>query len=768
MFGKSFLNGWFSDPIGSIMDAIQSVLIDPVVNYVNFLFGELLKIFYTVWATLADLLDAMQVIFGMLVGSERVVWKSTSGVGDNILGAEGDGVTYNIVIDVFMHEYVLGAFMKMLILGIFLLVIFTFIAIIKNEYSTSVEKAENKKGPIIMKSCRALVSFVCVPLVCIFGVIAAGYLMQALDGATSVSNDTTISNKLFVICTQEANRVRIDNDFYLHLSGKGEQESHTDRYDEYIITNDYEKFPAFSEFSTKEELADYIDNCFLYATPMPEGVVMTGGDSFANFYNNSSGIGNDKYFNCKNASQVFYFYDLMHFEWIVGLFTIFYIAAILVSMCLGAAARLYELAMLFIISPGIIAMYPINDNALKEWQKAFIGKTVMIFAPVIAINIYFILVGVLIQVDFSNSMSVAFTGGTGALVTGVTAAFIQQIFNLFVLIAGLQVCKSSIGTLSKLIGGDDIMATGDSIGKAVGNFVQTNAAAKYLMSKGSSAKGKLAAWGGDKVGRGKAKMHDAKDAVVNRKLNKESRKMQYEDDQKKRDTAVHEAQTDRTSAENAMKTNASDVAANTAKLQSDGLTAGDISAASATYQTEFDGKLKEFTDSGMSLTEATAKAEDAAFAATGLDSKHASAFKYINKDQAYANNAALYNDVSSKKIAEADAEYVQTRKLRERYKTFKEVNRDTASKPHEERRHMRKDLKEHELDRKMKNWDARISKNEAAGKMRLAKAEKVLKQASKLATKMNVGSMTETVRDSWVADKLRNQNNGDGKKDGKK
>lgn len=623
----------FSNPLGGVIDSIKNHfngVIDniktSIVNILLQLWGEILKLFYGIFSSFGGILDAIQSLYSILCGTGSVVWSSSSGMGQMTNPFTGQVITLssnNIVVDVFMSDYVLGAFMHMLILSVILLIIFTVMAIVKNEYSTKLERGDkdkdNNKSEIIRMACKSLLGFLCVPLACIFGVIASSYLMQALDGATSVSGKTSISSKIFTISARDANRVRSDDKFFYGLAGDSVTKDsstsdeeiynyvsyeytdsggqvvsvkvrllsteHTDYATEYYIvvgddrisgtfdeeemkfiitttntetgddeqkdfnvvkqtqseakadetyqarSDDIEAYSlsnAFEGFKGKERsvLASYIDSCFQNGTLVEkvtnnssEARFSGSNDKFGNFVKNGSGINDSKvtingesksYFDYKNASQVFYFYDLTKYHWLIALFSIAYVLSTLVKMTLGAAGRLYELAILFIVSPAIIAMAPLDGNqALGKWQQKFIGKVTMIYAPVIAINLYFILVGQLTQVDIvatltntvNSSLSISnnlacsvdllnltavaesapeVVDSTVALLQGTGAVLAQQLFYLFILISGLKTCENAVGWLGELIGAENILSKGDEIKKDVSEFVRTNAAAKIL------------------------------------------------------------------------------------------------------------------------------------------------------------------------------------------------------------------------------------------------------------------------------------------------
>ena len=559
-WGKNLINGFFEDPLGSIVDAVKTVIdgiIYPIRDAIMHYWGEFLKVLYMIWATLASILDTIQVIFNMMVGTSEVVWQSTSDMGKDIaggmsvLGSNMSGVTHNLVLDVFLSEYVLGALLRVVVLSLFLLLIFTLIAIVKVEYSTPHEYSDPKKhdasskAPVLGHALKSLLGFVFIPLCCVFGVIASGVLMQALDGATSPTKSTIISNKIFAISAFDANRVRTDDSFYASISDP-EHENQQGQIDEwYELENDATWNPNFRG-KNRNQLAEYIDDLFIYGTSLQEAGIKPEiieimnddgqwenvnvyrfhgtNDTFSSFYYNGGGMNDNNFFNSKNASQVFYFYDFHHFQWLIAFFTVIYMVSILIRITLGAAGRVFELAILFVISPAILAMAPLdNGEAQKKWSKKFIGKVGMIYAPVIAINLYFILVGALVQVDFTASVHLAITKGFGSgteiMSTGLTAAFIQQIFNLFILIAGLQVCENAIGWLGDIIGAENIDDAGKKLREGVADTIKTSAAGKVLLSG---------------VGRTKAKATGALSALMaDHKRNKEARR----DERRSRDIA---------------------------------------------------------------------------------------------------------------------------------------------------------------------------------------------------------------------------------------
>ena len=493
-FNISNLNFW--NPISALIDWINGIIGD-IGAYIVAMFYKLL---FALWSSVANILDSIQILFQMFAGTVPVVYKSNS-----LFANSG-----NLIMDIIMHPFIYEAFMRILMLSFFLLIIFTFIAVVKSEASTETAKSGNGKSAIIGKSLRAFGSFFFIPMVCIFGIIASGYLMQALDYATSPNSSTLISNKLFLTSAYSCNRARSDEGFFKAMTDVEH------KYDGYNVNN-----YLFTGFTDREKMAEAIDDAFdqcktiediskKYGGAVEGQVVvrtnMSTGDRFANYIDScllgtDNGITKDTYFNCKNASMVFYFYDLAQFNWIVAIFSIFFLAEILVSITLGAAVRLYELAILFVISPAVISMMPLDDGPFKTWKKKFIGKVTMVFAPVVGLNLYFILLNTLLQVDMMATIQSAVNSGLSFVLPvglvallaagGVGAILLANIFDLFIILAGAMVCKETIKWLGEMIGAEDIQGTSDRLKKNVSEFVKTNAAMAVGIGAGKFAAGKL-------------------------------------------------------------------------------------------------------------------------------------------------------------------------------------------------------------------------------------------------------------------------------------
>ncbi len=161
-----------------------------------------------------------------------------------------------------------------------------------------------------------------------------------------------------------------------------------------------------------------------------------------------------KAFDKNNVMLVWYYYDLWSFDFIVCIGALFICAQLLVYLALGLIKRLFELIILFLISPPIASLMPLDEgNALKKWKDKFIAKTISAFGPIIGLNLFFVVLPLFRQIRFFNIASV------------------DSIVNIFFVIAGLVMVKDLVGTISEFIGGENSINSGESMAGDIGSTV---------------------------------------------------------------------------------------------------------------------------------------------------------------------------------------------------------------------------------------------------------------------------------------------------------
>lgn len=113
------------------------------------------------------------------------------------------------------------------------------------------------------------------------------------------------------------------------------------------------------------------------------------------------------------------------FNFLIGYFGAVMLLVALCMCMLGLVKRIYDLVLLFLALPLITGTIPLDDGAyFKMWRETVISKVVLAYGAVFSVNIFYIIMPMIMQIDF-NSI------GTGSLAT---------IFKLFVVVgAGLSI-----------------------------------------------------------------------------------------------------------------------------------------------------------------------------------------------------------------------------------------------------------------------------------------------------------------------------------------
>ena len=104
-----------------------------------------------------------------------------------------------------------------------------------------------------------------------------------------------------------------------------------------------------------------------------------------------------------HTRSVEYFYNLLDINYLILYFGGFMTLMALIKASMGLILRLYKATALFIISPGVTALTPIDDgNAYKQWRKAFISNVLGAYGFVIAMNLLFLLLGIIDNISLDG------------------------------------------------------------------------------------------------------------------------------------------------------------------------------------------------------------------------------------------------------------------------------------------------------------------------------------------------------------------------------
>ena len=180
----------FSSFVGDWLDTLLTDIAIPIAKGV---IGAIAPILYGLQVGLFYILDAIQGVVKKLVGIEPHYQEIN---GEYYVSKEDPALT-------FLEEpAVQNTFASVLIASLFLLIITTFVAIIKTELN----KESNSKTAVIESAIKGLAYFLVVPVACYLGIFISNVVLKMLDSATS-RGAANFSNQIFVAAATKANRI---------------------------------------------------------------------------------------------------------------------------------------------------------------------------------------------------------------------------------------------------------------------------------------------------------------------------------------------------------------------------------------------------------------------------------------------------------------------------------------------------------------------------------------------------------------------------------
>lgn len=390
----------------------------------TFITGLIGMLLYPLFAIIFLIIDLLQGVFTGLAGIGDVHFGNQPITAPD--GGNGGKYSTGLIYYLLTSDLVKNLFLAIMTLALILIIVFTAMAFIKNAYAS---KQKNWQE-IVGNAFKGLANFIFIPVCCLLGVWLSNILLVAINGATSTGGAVKMSRKLFVCCAYNAND-------YRNSSGTVEQ-AEAEALESWA--NSWGVDVEVQEGQDNEYYAQIVDR--VYA---------------------ESDISIQKY------STVADKYSLFNFNYLVLIVGGVFMLYVLVSLAYAMIKRMFILVMLFIISPAICAMYPLDEgSAVGNWKKEFIKYTIAAYGAIAGLNLFFSILPIV------QNINIVSAGG----------AFTNDIFQLLIMVSGLFVVKEFMGTLSGWIGGDNAMATGESLRKSA-----KGAVAKYSTGTAKTIKG---------------------------------------------------------------------------------------------------------------------------------------------------------------------------------------------------------------------------------------------------------------------------------------
>lgn len=420
-FGLSQLS--FRIPILSDIYDFLKNLPNIIMSALNYILSSLL---YGIQMGFFFLIDMIQAVFRKIAGLDVYWYRESSNTYTNV---EGD------IVETFIKsDTVWNIFIAVCVAAIILLFVTTIIAILKTELN----EKDNSKTPVIKNALKAVAYFVMVPVVCVFGIALANIFLRSFDSATAYKGATSISGQVFASASFNANRVRSE-----HLAGDSDLSDIKERLKP--LNTD----PKIRDSSSRAEIADALDYAFVHDLSCKD-VEYYFGDMDDYMAGYAYILGGKKHYHKTSFDKytmelVYYYYDMMNYNYLIGYFASYTIIMLLLNLMIGVIQRIFDLTILFIVSPAFIATMPLDEGQrFKKWKDTFISKTLGLYGPIIGINLAFTILTLVQRIYIFDP-----SGG------GLNGLFNSLMQCIFVIVAIL--CVKDFGKLlNTIIGGDDI------------------------------------------------------------------------------------------------------------------------------------------------------------------------------------------------------------------------------------------------------------------------------------------------------------------------
>ncbi len=503
-----------------------SAILEKIASWVGALFSIIPKTFYLLITFAMQIVDIIQLLFQKLAGLD-VYYVAENGTATK---ESGDFLIYFLRKVLFEKGTLNTVFWSIVILGLFLLVFATIVAVIRTQYNYDEKPVSPTK--VVGQAIKSLLSFAIVPIVAFFGVYLGNIFLQAINSATTVQGDTmkfdesakiklepytlsdgkktysginlfghnigmrndTFSGMVFRAASYRANRIRNNADFRALCDGSKETMAGSVysgvTFGMFEVTaNDYEtaakRLDDAFVFNYRLDQFAYVNWKASAETALTMSVGVLFNDFTAVLYASPY-----KTFSRYNVAWVWFYYDLWQFDYVMAIISIVALAIIYLNITSAMMKRAIELTMLMIVSPAVVAVTPLDGGGMqKRWRENFIKKTLSAYGAVVGVNLLFIILPIIRNVNFFN------------------IPIVDTIVQLLFTIVGLTCIKDFMKMMSELVGGEDAQSIGADVNKKMADTAMKvgSVAASVAMPAAGALKGMMTKSLGGLAGKGVGK-----------------------------------------------------------------------------------------------------------------------------------------------------------------------------------------------------------------------------------------------------------------------
>lgn len=189
---------------GAWLTEVLAWLGNAIINVATVVWGWLISFFYMLVKWCLNIIDIFQMFVEKLVGIDA--FNQEGG-----LSAVEKLEDTDLIIRFITNDVVIDIFKTIFVLGLVLLVIFSILALIKQNYeSATTEGGDGVKKPmdVLKRAGKAIFMCLLVPFLLIFGILGSNAVLASICNSIKGDNDLTIGGLIFTASSYEANKFR--------------------------------------------------------------------------------------------------------------------------------------------------------------------------------------------------------------------------------------------------------------------------------------------------------------------------------------------------------------------------------------------------------------------------------------------------------------------------------------------------------------------------------------------------------------------------------
>lgn len=360
----------FLEELQNLFSSIFTTLLAPILT-------DVFKIFVNffvniVWNFLSEFLIGLFMLACSFLDFLEDIFNVFSGISD--VTVSGKSVT--LVEALFEMKGVSSAFLYITFMSLAVCMIFTIYKTVKSISDMALED-KNPVSRVLTNTMKAMVMFALIPFLCIFFLRLSTTLTVLVRDAfqSAQGSNGTIGTIVFLSASMEADK---------------ETTKKKDLLTGEIEITDISRNPKFSV--DKKPWGDYLTDPERY----------------------------------KDLSKVRSDFHIANFNYLAGFATALAMLFIMAGAVLSFVRRMFELLLLYIVSPLYVSTIPLDDGAIfAKWRDLFVGKFFSGFGMIFAMKYYLMLV------PFLTSSNLTLYDETLA-----NAATIDSVIRVFLIIGG--------------------------------------------------------------------------------------------------------------------------------------------------------------------------------------------------------------------------------------------------------------------------------------------------------------------------------------------